>query len=260
MANLDGIYKPLLGWPILGMTVHEVDYDSSVDIIAQCAERTESSVICAANVHMVMEAFDDPVFKRIINSADLVTPDGMPLKWLINLLGGKLLDRVYGPTLALRICERAAAKSIPVGFYGGTPDSLTALTQALQLKFPLLRIDYAHSPPFRTLTVEEDTKAVHLIGSSGIRILFVGLGCPKQERWMHLHRESVPLVMVGVGAFFDFYSGRIRQAPAWMQRCGLEWLFRLLMEPRRLFKRYAYNNPRFVFLALIQLLRFRSFS
>jgi N-acetylglucosaminyldiphosphoundecaprenol N-acetyl-beta-D-mannosaminyltransferase len=153
------------------------------------------------------------------------------------------------------VCEAAAKEGIPVGLYGGTPAALETLQRAYRERFSRLQIAYAYSPPFRPLTTEEDEAVVQAINASGARILFVGLGCPKQELWVAEHRGRVRAVMMAVGAAFDFHSGRVRQSPRWMQRAGLEWLFRLLMEPRRLWRRYLKHNPRFVWLVLQQLRR-----
>ncbi|WP_457637190.1 WecB/TagA/CpsF family glycosyltransferase [Oceanithermus sp.] len=228
--------------------------------IINWAVQEDSRYVCAANVHMVMESYDSIDFRKVVNSADLVTPDGMPLVWMMRRLGVPNQSRVAGPELLPRVCEAAAQQGIPVGFYGGTADTLSGLTQHLLKRFPSLKIAYAHSPPFRPLSDEEDERVVREINSSGARILFVGLGCPKQERWMAEHRGRVRAVMIGVGAAFDFHAGKVRKAPAWMQRMGLEWLFRLAMEPRRLWRRYAKHNPRFVMLAIMQLLGLRRFE
>ena len=211
-----------------------------------------------ANVHMVMEAYDDPAFREAVNRADLVTPDGMPLVWVLQRKGFDLKDRVYGPTLTLWVLEAAARQGVPVGFYGGRPDVLDALIDTVQARFPALRILFRESPPFRALSDAEDQAVVQAINAAGARLLFVGLGCPKQEQWMDAHAGSgangVRAVMLGVGAAFDFHAGTLRQAPAWMQARGLEWLFRLAVEPRRLWKRYLKHNPRFAVLALRELL------
>ena len=187
----------------------------------------------------------------------MVTPDGMPLVWLLRALGIREASRVYGPTLTLHVCDAVAAAGVPVGFYGGTPESLRAFENALMGRFPELQVAYRHAPPFRDLTADEDERVVGDILASGARILFVGLGCPKQERWMAAHKDRLPLVQIGVGAAFDFHSGRVRQAPAWLQNFGMEWAFRLAMEPRRLWRRYLVNNPRFLLLAALQLAGFR---
>jgi N-acetylglucosaminyldiphosphoundecaprenol N-acetyl-beta-D-mannosaminyltransferase len=208
---------------------------------------------------MIMEAYDSDDFRGIVNNADLVTPDGMPLVLLLRILGLRKQTRVYGPTLMKYICEASAQIGFSVGFYGSTPETLKALVHNLTASIPKLKIDYSYSPPFRSLTVEEDERIVKEINASKIRILFVGLGCPKQEQWMAAHHDRVKAVMIGVGAGFDFYSGTVKQAPKWVMRMGLEWLFRLCMEPKRLWRRYLYNNPRFLGLAALQLLKVKDF-
>jgi len=211
--------------------------------------------ICVANVHMTMEAADNPKLAAIVNNAALVTPDGVPLVWGLKLLGLKDATRVYGPELTERLCAHAAEKGIPVGFYGGAASVLEAMVAKLKLKYPSLQVPYAYSPPFRKLISEEDEDVLKTIRQSGVKILFVGLGCPKQEHWMAEHTDRLPMPLLGVGAAFDFIAGKKKSAPSWMKRIGLEWLFRLLSEPRRLWYRYLYHNPRFVILFLLQLLR-----
>ncbi|MEO7986727.1 MAG: WecB/TagA/CpsF family glycosyltransferase, partial [Gemmatimonadales bacterium] len=205
--------------------------------------------------HVTMEAYDSAEFGAIVNGADLVTPDGMPLVWALRLFGVAGATRVYGPTLTGHVLERAAAEGVAVGFYGATPEVLRRMLDACQRRFPRLRVAYAHAPPFRQLTAAEDMAVVGELNGSGARILFVGLGCPKQEQWMASHKGSVKATMLGVGAAFDFLAGSKPQAPMWMQRAGLEWLFRLGTEPRRLWRRYAYHNPRFVALLAGQYVR-----
>jgi N-acetylglucosaminyldiphosphoundecaprenol N-acetyl-beta-D-mannosaminyltransferase len=195
---------------------------------------------------MAMEAHDDLRLQRILNEADLITPDGMPLVWALKLLGIRQATRVYGPDLTLHICRAAAEKEVPIGLYGGTPERLEAFVALLESRFPGIQVVCRIAPPFRALTPEEDENYTRQIVASGARILFVGIGCPKQERWMARHREQIPAVQLGVGAAFDFHAGAVRQAPGWLQRVGMEWLFRLMMEPKRLWRRYARHNPRFV--------------
>jgi len=204
-----------------------------------------------------MEAFDSPAFQRVVNGADLVTPDGRPLVWALRSLGVGDATQVRGTDLTTHVVERAAREGIPIGLYGGTPDLLEMFVRILKRRYPGERVVCRIAPPFRPLTPEEDEAVTKEIQSSGARILFVGIGCPKQERWMEAHKDRIPAVMLGVGAAFDFHTGRVRQAPGWMQAAGLEWLFRLLMDPRRLWKRYAKHNPRFVVLFLRQLLGLR---
>lgn len=231
---------------ILHMRVDATRYDEAVRQVVTWARAGASRTVCVANVHMVMETVDDPAFRAVVNGADLVTPDGMPLVWALRRLGHPKATRVYGPDLMLHVCAAAAEAGLPVAFYGGTPETLDALAARLGARFPGLHVACRIAPPFRALTPEEDARDRDALVASGARIVFVGLGCPKQERWMAAHRGRVPAVMLGVGAAFDFHAGRVRQAPAWLQRAGLEWAFRLAMEPRRLWRRYARHNPRFV--------------
>lgn len=240
---------------VLGMRVDPTSYREVTEKVIAWAQAGESRYVCVANVHMVMEAYDDPVFRNIVNSADLVTPDGMPLVWMLRRQGFPEQERVYGPELTLRVCQAAAEEGVPVGFYGGKPEVLRALVNQLKRRFPFLKVAYAHSPPFRPLSQAEEQEVIQAIRASGARILFVGLGCPKQERWMAAHKGRVPAVMLGVGAAFDIHAGRVRQAPLWVQRLGLEWLFRLVQEPRRLWSRYFKHNPRFIMLVLVSALR-----
>jgi N-acetylglucosaminyldiphosphoundecaprenol N-acetyl-beta-D-mannosaminyltransferase len=189
-----------------------------------------------------------------VNDADLTVPDGMPLVWMMRLKGFPYQERVYGPTLMLHVLEAAAQENLPVGFYGGSPDVLNMLIKRVQARYAGLQVAFSCSPPFREMSQEEDLAVIEQINRSGVRILFVGLGCPKQEIWMAEHRSKVEAVMIGVGAAFDFHAGVKAQAPASLQSLGLEWLFRLFTEPRRLWKRYLYHNPRFVLLAVADLL------
>ena len=239
---------------ILNMHVDVTSYPEATERVVNWANQDTSRYVCAANVHMVMESHDDPAFNKIVNGADMVTPDGVPLVWALKLMGVAQASRVYGPDLTLHVCRMAAERSIPIGLYGGTESSLEDFDNFLTKTYPGIQISCKIAPPFRPLTQEEDQRYIRQIQESGVKILFVGIGCPKQEKWMAEHKDSINAVMLGVGAAFDFHTGRVRQAPSWMQKNGLEWLFRLLMEPKRLWKRYAKHNPRFVFLFLKQIL------
>ena len=234
--------------------VNVTSYAAAAKMVVDWSGNSESRYVCIANVHVLMEAYDSPDFRSVLNHADLVTPDGVPLVWLMRLKGQRAQQRVYGPTLMLRVLEAAVQNGVPVGFYGGTPDVLRSLVKRMQERFDGLNAAFAVSPPFAEMSNQEDADLVEQINRSGIRILFVGLGCPKQEIWMARHRGKVNAVMLGVGAAFDFHAGVKPQAPPWMQGIGLEWLFRLSTEPRRLWKRYLYHNPRFVALAIADLL------
>lgn len=240
---------------VLGMRIDGTSYAEAVDAITHRAETGVGAMVCVSTVHMVMEAFDDPRYRRMVNAADLVTPDGMPLVWALRSLGVSGASRVYGPALTGLLCRRAETLDIPVGFYGGDQKVLDELVQRLSARFPRLRVVFAVSPPFRELSEEEDESVVDAIEASGTKLLFVGLGCPKQERWMSEHRGRLPCALLGVGAAFDFLAGAKRQAPRWMQGSGLEWLFRLASEPRRLWRRYLFGNPRFLTYFTVQWLR-----
>jgi N-acetylglucosaminyldiphosphoundecaprenol N-acetyl-beta-D-mannosaminyltransferase len=202
-----------------------------------------------------MESQWDEELRHIHNAAGLVTPDGMPLVWLSRLMGFHQVQRVYGPDLMLALCERSALQGYRQFFYGGAPGVAEKLLAQLQTRFPSLQIAGFHSPPFRLLTPEEDAAVIDHINMVKPHILWVGISTPKQERWMadHVGRLNAT-VLIGVGAAFDFHAGLRKQAPHWMQRSGLEWFFRLLMEPRRLWRRYLLNNPWFLWLILLQAL------
>ncbi|HLT19589.1 MAG TPA: WecB/TagA/CpsF family glycosyltransferase [Thermomicrobiales bacterium] len=240
---------------ILGTRVDGTNYAGAVETITRWAQEGQSRYVCVSTVHMVMEGHDDPAYREIVNAADLVTSDGMPLVWGLRLLGVRQARRVYGPDLTPLVCERAAAEGIPVGFYGSSPEVLEAMTANLREAYPSLDIAIKVSPPFRELTPEEVEGEIEALRASGARIIFVGLGCPKQERWMHARRGKVDAVLIGVGAAFDYVGKTKAQAPRFMQAHGLEWLFRLVTEPRRLWRRYLYHNPRFVALFAAQLAR-----
>jgi N-acetylglucosaminyldiphosphoundecaprenol N-acetyl-beta-D-mannosaminyltransferase len=240
---------------ILGMRVDATSYPDAARRIVAWAKRGQSRTVFVATVNNVMEAHDDERFLRVMNDADLVTPDGMPLVWGLRRLGVAGATRVYGPDLTPVVLGLAEAERIPVGFYGGAPDVLEELCREVSRRWPRLEIAFASSPPFRELTHAEDMASSNDIDASGARILFVGLGCPKQEVWMAGHRGRVTAVMIGVGAAFDFLAGTKRQAPRFLQRAGLEWVFRLATEPTRLWKRYLRQNPRFAMLFGRQLLR-----
>lgn len=240
---------------ILGVKVNATSYESATQLVLEWAQERTSRYVCVTSVHGVIEAYDNLSFRTVLNSADLVTPDGMPLVWALRLLGIKAATRVYGPNLTLHVCRAAAEAEMPIALYGGTPDSLRQFESFLEKQFPGIEVVCRIAPPFRPLTPEEDEQYTQQIVDSGARIVFVGIGCPKQERWMVEHQHRIPAVMLGIGAAFDFHSGRVRQAPRWLQNIGMEWLFRLLAEPKRLWKRYSRIVPRFLVLFSKQLLR-----
>jgi N-acetylglucosaminyldiphosphoundecaprenol N-acetyl-beta-D-mannosaminyltransferase len=241
---------------VLGTRVFNTTYELATLDINTWAQAGESRYICIANVHVLMEAHDSLQYRQVVNSADLITPDGMPLVWMMRLKGQRDQQRVYGPTLMLHVLESAAQQNVPVGFYGSSSEVMQILTAKMQARFPNLKIAYSFSPPFRKMSQDEDKQVIENINASGVRILFIGLGCPKQEKWMAEHRGKINAVMLGVGAAFDFHAGVKSQAPAWMQKIGLEWFYRLVTEPRRLWRRYFYHNPRFIFFAILELFGF----
>ena len=241
---------------VLGQRLDATDYADATARIVDWANRGESRYVCLSNVHMVMQGWDDPIFRQIINAADLITTDGVPLVWALRLLGLKSAQRVYGPDLTWQVCEAAESVGVSIALYGGTPESLRVFVEVLGERFPDLIVGCAISPPFRPLSEEEDAAYTKQLAESGAQILFVGIGCPKQEIWMAKHKSRLSMPMLGVGAAFDFHTGRVRQAPGWMQKIGLEWFFRFMMEPKRLWKRYAWHNPRFVLFFGLQYLKY----
>lgn len=241
--------------PILNSNVDSTDYTDVCDRIQVLAEIQTSSYIIAANVHVVMTGVWQSEYQKIINEATLVTPDGMPLVWVMRQLGSDSQSRVYGPDLMLAWCQRAAEKDLPIYLYGGTEVMLEKLTEQLSQKFPALKIAGTHSPPFRPLTPEEEQQDCDRINASGASVVFVALGCPKQEQWMARQQGRISAVMIGVGAAFSFHSGEVKQSPRWMMQLGLEWLYRFCVEPRRLWRRYLINNPMFILLVSQQLLK-----
>jgi N-acetylglucosaminyldiphosphoundecaprenol N-acetyl-beta-D-mannosaminyltransferase len=238
---------------IIGSRVDAVSYEEATAKIIEWSQERKGRFVCAAPVHSVLIGHDSAEHRGALAAADLVTPDGAPVAWALRKLGCHGQRRVSGPDLMLRVLDDAAKKGIPVGLFGSSQKCIDLLKVRLPEKAPGLNIVYAVSPPFHALSEEED-KAVHCqIKDSGARILFVALGCPKQELWMAEHRDKVDCVMVGVGAAFDMHAGLIRRAPRWMRDIGLEWLFRLVFQPRRLFYRYLVYCPRFFVLFAKQL-------
>ena len=233
---------------ILGIPVAVTDYRGAVDAMDAMIEKRERGYVCAVAVHALTVGHSDPEMREALRGATLVLPDGMPVVWAANLLGANLTDRVYGPELMLRYNERCAERGHRVWLYGGRDQgSLVQLALNLRRRHPGIDIVGGYSPPFRPMTDEEEETLVNQINDARPDILWVGIGVPKQEKWMARMRERLDVpVMCAVGAAFDFHAGRISQAPAWMQQRGLEWIYRIAQEPRRLLPRYLYFNPRFV--------------
>lgn len=239
---------------VLGSPITALCFEEQIALLLDWAQKRESRVTCVANVHMVMEATCDPEFAAVLKEADLVTPDGMPLVWLMRRLGAPSQERVAGMDMLPALCKRAEEQGISIFFLGSTQEVLDRIRKRLELEHPRLAIAGMESPPFRPLTESEQQALIEKINGSGAQMVFVALGCPKQERWMHFHKEKILAPMVGLGGAFPVYAGVQRRAPLWVQRAGLEWVFRLLQDPGRLWKRYWGTNLPFMWLAARQLL------
>jgi len=242
---------------VLGVGVSPVSMEQALEKIAAWIARREATYVCCAPVHSIMDCLEDEGLRAIFNASGMTTPDGMPLVWYLRARGHRHVERVYGPDLMLAFCERSQARGYRHFFYGGEESTLKALDANMRARFPGLGIAGVLAPPFRPLTADEDAEICERIRKARADVVWVGLGSPKQERWMaeHVGRVGAP-VLIGVGAAFDFLSGRKRQAPRWVQRSGLEWLFRLIQEPRRLWPRYR-KYPRFIFLLAMECFRTR---
>jgi len=258
----DGVYAVASGpkspetSDVLGVPISLVDIRRTVSILNSWIEKREGGYVCVTGVHGVMESARDPELLEIHRAAGLVVPDGVPLVWIARRRGCSQIRRVYGPDLMLAACRSSVELGHRHFFFGGAFGVPELLARRLGERFPGLRVVGTHSPPFRPLSPAEDQEVVDKINEADPDFVWVGLSTPKQERWMatHVQRLSAP-VLVGVGAAFDFHAGLKRQAPSWMQRSGLEWLFRMLSEPRRLGPRYLRNNPAFVCRLIRQSLR-----
>ena len=246
---------------VLGVGIHSLNLATAVEHMATAVRERRKGYICVTGVHGVMEAQTDPAFRQILNRAFLCTPDGMPMVWLGKLNGQTAMSRVYGPDLMLEICRWSETSGCRHFFYGGAPGVAEELRERLTARFPALIVAGCFTPPFRPLTAAEELDLQQTIRAARPDIMWVGLSTPKQEKFMaeYLSKLEVTL-MVGVGAAFDFHSGRVRQSPRWMQRSGLEWFYRLCQEPRRLARRYLKNNPLFVLKIAGQLTRLQKYA
>lgn len=240
---------------VISLSPNLLDQDKLIAAVELLVRRGSGGYVCFSTVHMVMESFDDDAYAARVNAADLIVTDGMPLVWMQRLMGRRDATRVRANDLMIALCQYAAANSMSVGFYGGKQAVIDAIKHRARNEMPNLNIAYAYSPPFRPLTDDEDAAIVDQINAAKPDILFMGLGCPKQENWMSAHRDRVSAVMLGVGASFDFFAGNVSECPPWLGRLGLEWLYRLYQEPRRLWRRYLILNPRFIWNAAKQLVR-----
>jgi N-acetylglucosaminyldiphosphoundecaprenol N-acetyl-beta-D-mannosaminyltransferase len=246
---------------IIGILIDAVDYETATEFILSAAREKRAAAVSAVAVHGLMTGVLNREQKFRLNHFDLLVPDGQPVRWAINgLHRAGLPDRVYGPNLMLELCARAAVERLPIYFYGSTPDVLCSLKQSLEKRFPGILIAGMESSKFRRLVPEEKPIIAAGIRDSGASIVFVGLGCPRQEVFAYEFRDILLMPVVAVGAAFPFLAGEIAQAPRWMQDAGLEWLFRLASEPRRLWRRYFLLNPMYMFLVMMQGLGLSSFS
>jgi exopolysaccharide biosynthesis WecB/TagA/CpsF family protein len=238
---------------VLGIRISAVDYDAATERILRAARQRQPLAVSALAVHGVMTGAFDATHRHRLNEIDLVVPDGQPVRWALNCLhSAELPDRVYGPNLMLELCRRAADEALSVFLFGGDETMLAELAARLQTLVPKLEIAGTRASRFRTLNTDERSALVDEIRASGAQLAFVGIGCPRQEVFVYELRNSLAMPLVAVGAAFPFHAGRLPQAPLWMQRRGLEWLFRLATEPRRLWRRYVYLNPVFIVLLVLQ--------
>lgn len=235
---------------VLNTNINIGPYHEFASAIIDAAERKKNIYACVANVHMLIEAHKNQLFANILNEAAIVTPDGEPLTWALKLKYGINQDRVAGMDLLPDLIEQTSLKKIPVFFYGGTVELLARTKEFLNHHYPDLLISGLISPPFRKLSVIEDEEIIQEINNSGAHLIFVILGCPKQEKWMASATGKINAVTIGVGGALPVFIGIQQRAPRWMQNAGLEWVFRLIQEPRRLFKRYAITNSLFIYLIL----------
>ena len=240
---------------VLGSPIDVLNWQQAVDRVLQWAKFRESKYVCACNVHVVVTAMSDQKLAHAIAHADLATPDGMPIAWSIRRAGYRDQRRINGPDLMLQTCMKAAQEGVSIFLLGSSLSTLESLQKKLLAHCHGLQIAGYHSPPFRQLSDVEESAIATSINESGAGIVFVGLGCPKQEIWMERQRGKIHAVMLGVGAAFDYHAGTLKRAPGWMQGIGLEWLFRLMMEPRRLWRRYLVTNSVFIAATTAQLMR-----
>ena len=233
--------------PVLNTSIDVVSWEALISRIAKWASLGESRYVCLCNAHSVVMGRRDAEFRRVIEASDTAAPDGSPVAWLMRKRGVPTQERIDGPSLMWRYAEQATLDGTPIFLYGTTPDTLDKLIAKLRYNFPGLQIAGHYSPPFRPLSSQEEDEVVDMISSSGARVVFVGLGCPRQETWMADISWRIPAVLVGVGAAFDYHAGVVRRAPRWMQKNGLEWFYRLCAEPKRLWRRYFTTNTLFIY-------------
>ncbi len=246
---------------VLGVGVDAVDYEAAVERVISAAAERKPLAVSALAVHGVMTGALDAVHRHRLNQLDLVVADGQPVRWAMNLLYGTALrDRVYGPELTLRICERSASEGLSIYLYGSQETVLKQFATNLTKRFPALKIAGSQPSRFRRVSAEEQAEIAETIRASGASIVLVGLGCPRQETWVFENRDLIGIPLLAVGAAFDFHAGTVSQAPAFLQDRGLEWLYRFVQEPRRLWQRYVYLNPLFLLMAFMQAAKLRTMA
>lgn len=258
--NTSSLVKPKDAVPtqtVTGFPISASSFDGQVNAIMNWAKCRLSRVVCVANVHMLMEGHWHRVFADVLMKADMLTPDGMPLVWMTSLMKGKPQDRVAGMELMLALCQQAEKMGVSLFLFGSTAKTLMQIRGRLAKDFPNLRVVGLVSPPFRPLDEAENEAIAAQINQSGAGLVFVSLGCPKQETWMSAHSGRIKAVMIGLGGVFPIYAGNEQWAPSWMRQHGLEWCYRLKQDPRRLWRRYASTIPPFVWLALKQIVKVR---
>ncbi len=246
---------------VLGVGISVLNLNTALNLVSYAVEKKIKGYICVTSVHGVSEAQRDPEFKRILNRSFLCTPDGMPLVWIGRFYGHKQMDRVYGPDLMRLVCEWSASNRCLHFLYGGLPGVAELLKQKLETAYPGIKIGGYFTPPFGLLSREEEVKLIESVARIKPDIIWVGLSTPKQERFMaEFIKKLDTTLMIGVGAAFDFLSGRVKQAPRWIQRAGLEWFYRMCSEPKRLAPRYLRNNPLFLLRITLQLTGFKKYN
>ena len=247
-------------FPILGININAVDYDYAVKSIVAAAKEKRPCSVSALAVHGVMTGFLNPLHARRLNGLDLVVPDGQPVRWALRWLHNKRLpDRVYGPNLTLKVAESFAQKGLSIYLYGSSPQTLDKLVKNLRQLYPKLKIAGVEPSKFRKLTDKERLELTERIKASGANAVFLGLGCPRQETWAYEYRNLLRIPILAVGAAFDFHAGTLPQAPLWMQNIGLEWVYRFMQEPKRLWKRYVLLNPLYLWNVWLQYLGLKKF-
>lgn len=243
----------------ISLRLSSQSYSSAKQTILNWAESRKSAYVCFANVHMTIEAYDDSKFAEVVNTADLVCADGMPLAKAVKLLYGQKIDRVAGMDMFPDLVQAAHEEKLSIFLYGTTDEILQKIVEKINNEFPKAKVVGAVSPPFRTLSKEEEEVYIQQINDSGANMVFVALGCPKQEKWMAKHSKKINAVLLGVGGAFPVFVNEQKRAPEWMRNMSLEWLYRLIQDPKRLFKRYLYTNSKFLYLLCLQKLKLKKF-